>query len=256
MLRALVVLLVLANLGFWAWSVGALEFIGLAPARERDPSRVAQQVRPEAVRVLAPAEAATALGARGAAATVGAATAASPVGAASAALAGANPAAASLCLEAGPFAPAAVEAAERVLATALPAGSWTRTIKDIAAQYAVALGPYADRDALQRKADELGRLRVTFEETNLPAEGAGPALAQRGYVLGRYDNRAGAEAALAAFNTRGVRTARVAVLRDASSEMRLRIDNASPTLAEQARTISAAALGAGFAPCATATASR
>jgi hypothetical protein len=238
MLRALVALLLLANLGFWAWSAGALEVIGLAPARERDPSRLAQQVRPEAVRVLTRAEAAAALRA------------------ASATLAGGKSPATSLCLEAGPFSPAAAETAERVLATALPAGSWVRTTQDSAAQYAVVLGPFASRDALQKKADELGRLRVTFEETGLPAEDAGPAGAQRGFALGRYDSRAAAEAALAAFSARGVRTARVAALRDASSETRLRIDNANAALAEQARAISAAALGAGFGPCAAAAASR
>ena len=59
MLRALVALLLVANLGFWAWRTGALEGLGLGPARERDPTRLAQQIRPEAVRVL-PASAAIA----------------------------------------------------------------------------------------------------------------------------------------------------------------------------------------------------
>jgi hypothetical protein len=235
MLRALVVLLLLANLGFWAWSAGALEFIGLAPVRERDPARRSQQVRPEAVRLLTPAEAAA----------VGRAASAAPVGS--------RLAVASVCLEAGPFSPVAVEAAERVLATALPAGSWVRRSQDIAAQYAVVLGPFASREALQQKAGELGRVRVTFEETLLPSEGAGVGGAQRGFALGRYDTRTAAEAALAGFSTRGVRTARVALLRESGSETRLRIDNASPALAEQARAISAA-LGAGFAPCAAAAA--
>lgn len=239
MLRALVVLLVLANLGFWAWSTGALEIVGLAPVRERDPARLAQQVRPDAVRVLARAEAAAALRA---------ASASSP---------GGKPAAASLqCLEAGPFASTAVEAAESVLAAALPAGSWVRTSKDVAAQYAVVLGPFAGSDAQQKKAEELGRLRVTFEELILPADGAGLGGGRRGFALGRYDSRAAAEAALAGFSERGVRTARVAVLREAISESRLRIDNASPTLTEKARAISAAALGSGFAPCAAVAASR
>jgi hypothetical protein len=238
MLRALVVLLVLANLGFWAWSTGALEIVGLAPARERDPARLAQQVRPDAVRVLARAEAAAALRA---------ASASSP---------GGKPAATLQCLEAGPFAATAVEAAESVLAAALPAGSWVRTSKDVAAQYAIVLGPFAGSDAQQKKAEELGRLRVTFEELNLPADGAGLGGGRRGFALGRYDSRAAAEAALAGFSERGVRTARVAVLREAGSESRLRIDNASPTLAEKARAISAAALGSGFAPCATGAGSR
>ena len=264
MLRALVILLVLANLGFWAWSSGALAIIGLAPAQERDPSRLEQQVRAEEVRVLPPAEAAAALGAasaaaapRSAASAAGSASSVAPsASAGSAAQAGSNPLAALLCLEAGPFAPAAADAAERVLAAALPGGSWVRVRKEIAAQFAVVLGPFVGREGLQKKADELGRLRVTFEEINLPVEGAALVSAPRGFALGRYDDRANADAALAAFSARGVRTARVAVLRAAGSESRLRVDNASTTLAERVRAISAVALGASFLPCAPASALR
>jgi hypothetical protein len=233
MLRALVALLLLANLGFWAWSSGALESLGLAPARERDPARLAQQVRPQAVRALTGAAAVAALGA------------------ASAAQDGARQTAAVQCLEAGPFTPATIDAAERALAAALPAGSWVRTSHPVAAEYAVVLGPFVDREARQKKADELSRLRVALEEISLPAPAAGSG-AQAGFALGRYDSRAAADAALLAFGARGVRTARVALLREGGSETWLRIDGASAALAEQARAVSAAALGAGFAPCAAA----
>lgn len=52
MLRLLVVVLLLANLGLWAWQSGVLHGVGLGPARERDPSRRAQQLRPESLRIL------------------------------------------------------------------------------------------------------------------------------------------------------------------------------------------------------------
>ncbi len=231
MLRTLVAVLLLANLAFWAWSAGALEGIGLAPARERDPARLGLQVRPDAVRVLSPGAAAAALSA-----------ASVPTRAARTTL---------VCLEAGPFAPAAIEAAERALATvALSDSSWVRTNHDIAAQYAVVLGPFANRDALQKKREELGRLRVPFEALDLPGDGGAGAPAQPGFALGRYDNRDGAQSALASFNERGVRTARVAELRPAGSEIRLRIESATPAQVEQLRALSAAALGGGFAPCA------
>ena len=98
MLRALVLALIVANLAFWAWSEGVFSVLGLAPTQERDPGRLALQVRPDAVRVLSAAAPATAPGR-----------------------------AALQCLEAGPFVAAEIEAAERALAAlALPEGSWQR----------------------------------------------------------------------------------------------------------------------------------
>ena len=239
MLRLLVAVLLLANLGLWAWSTGALQALGLAPQQERDPARVGQQVRADAVQVLAPAAAAAALGA------VGAASATASPGAV-----------AGLCLEAGPFAPAAVEAAERALAAAaLPAGTWVRVNQELGAQFAVVLGPLVGTDAVQKKSEELGRLRLTFELLELPATDTG-ASAQPGFALGRYDSRGAADAALAGFSQRGVRTARVTVLRPATSVTRLRVDPATPAIAGQLRSLGGTALGAGFMPCAATSATR
>lgn len=235
MLRASVVALLLANLAFWAWSTGALESLGWAPARERDPTRLEQQVRPDAVRVLSPTAATAALQAARPASAPGNAAARSPL----------------LCLEAGPFAPGAIEVAEHALAAAaLPEGSWVRTNRNLAASYAVVLGPFGNRDALRKKREEISRLRLPFEALDLPGDGAGAA-PQPGFALGRYDSRDAAEAALTAFNQRGVRTARVALLRPASSESRLRVEYATPAQAEQLRALSGGAFGAGFAACAT-----
>jgi len=242
MLRVLVALLLLANLAFWAWSAGALQAIGLAPVSERDPERLAQQVNPEAVRVLS---------ATVALAMLNAASAASAASGKGIAARGAL-----VCLEAGPFAAASVEAAERALAAAaVPEGSWVRIDQDVPAQYAVVLGPFADRDAVKKTSDELRRLKLTFEPLDLPADGAG-AKPQPALALGRYDGRSAADAALATFSQRGVRAARTAVLRPAGSESRLRVDNAAPVLAEQLRALSDAALGAGFVPCPSAAAAR
>ncbi len=225
MLRALVVALLLANLAFWAWSSGALEGFGLAPASERDPGRVSQQFRPEAVRVLAPAAAASALRA---------ASAAQPASAAALA-----------CLEAGPFALGEIESAEQALvAASLPESSWVRVSVDISAQFAVMLGPFENRDALQKKRDELGRLQLPIEALDIP--GAAP---QPGLALGRYDSRIAADAALAALGKSGVRGAQVVALRAAGSESRIRIQSATSAQAAQLRALSSPALGAGFAPC-------
>jgi hypothetical protein len=99
MLRLLVVLLLAANGAFIAWSQGWLDAV-TGPHDEREPARLAEQVRPDDVKLLPPR-------------------------AASAVLAAADAAGTPVCLEAGPFAGAELEAAERQL-TALPPGSWTR----------------------------------------------------------------------------------------------------------------------------------
>ena len=99
MLRTLVALLLLANLLFFAWSRGWLAPVVAPPhAGEREPERLAAQVRPEQVRVLR--------------------TAANGTGAA---------ARAPSCLEAGPFAEGDVGIAEAaLLAAGVPANAWVR----------------------------------------------------------------------------------------------------------------------------------
>ena len=56
MLRSFVLVLILANGLYLAWSQGWLRAHGFAPAQQSEPQRMAQQIRPEAVHVLTPAE--------------------------------------------------------------------------------------------------------------------------------------------------------------------------------------------------------
>lgn len=53
MLRALVVVLVLANIGYFAWSNGALAGFGVMPSRtgDREPQRLQRQIQPDALQV-------------------------------------------------------------------------------------------------------------------------------------------------------------------------------------------------------------
>lgn len=52
-MRLLVVLLIVANLGYYAWSQGALALFGTRPAQfsEREPQRLQQQVRPQMLEI-------------------------------------------------------------------------------------------------------------------------------------------------------------------------------------------------------------
>ena len=232
MLRALVAVLLLVNLGFWAWSAGALERVGWAPTRERDPARLALQTPAETVRVLPPDAALPAPK--------------SPAGAAGAEARGPS----SQCLETGPLALTALASAERtLLAGGVAEGSWVRRSADLPAQYAVVLGPFNSNEALRNKREEIARLRLPLEVLSLPAVGAGSG-PQAGLALGRYDNRATADSALAGYAQRGVRTARVLQLRPAGNEVHLRFDSATAAQAQQLRSLSGELVGAAFAPCA------
>ncbi|MDM0027681.1 sporulation protein [Variovorax saccharolyticus] len=53
MLRLLVAALLIANLGYFAWTRGALALFGAEPARfsETEPQRLQQQVRPEMLQI-------------------------------------------------------------------------------------------------------------------------------------------------------------------------------------------------------------
>ena len=57
MLRLLVLVLLLANGGYYAWSHGMLRTYGFGPALQAEPQRVAQQIQPQLLRVLSSDEA-------------------------------------------------------------------------------------------------------------------------------------------------------------------------------------------------------
>lgn len=218
MLRLFVLVLVLANIGFYAWTQGMLDgVIGARPTGDREPERMLRQVNPDAVRVMPPA----------------------------AAVATAAPETAPACLEAGPYTPAQIAAAESVLQTVLPPGSWATLKTETPPVWIVYMGKYPNREALQKKADELKRLKISFEEVRNAPE------LEDGLALGRYDNRAAAEKALNDVTQRGVRTAKVAALSQAVVAHSLRVEHADAALQTRLSGLRAEALlGKPFAVCA------
>jgi hypothetical protein len=187
----LVLLLLLANAGFWVWRQGWMEplhgVIGVRPEGEREPGRMARQVRPERVEVLSP-QAAAALRTPASPSTPALAPNA-PVG--------------SVCLEAGPYSAGELAAVQSTLQSVWPGGSWA--VRDVPAPggaWWVVMGPFFDADQLQAKRDELRRRNIAPEQASTP--GAAPLL-----VLSRHDSRDAAERELTALGERDVRTARV-----------------------------------------------
>lgn len=221
MLRALVVLLLLANALFFAWTERWLDpVLGPSP-REREPERLARQVTSPTVKLLAPEAASAALAEAASAAAL---------------------AAQGTCLEAGPFGDTDIAAAEQAVAE-LPAGIWHRVSVDLPGSYLVYMGRYPNREQLQKKADELRRLKLAFEEVNAPPE------LQGGLSLGHYDTRADADTALADAGRHGVRSARVVQLAPPRAQHRLRIERATAPVAAQVAALPGTALAGGFDTC-------
>ncbi len=247
LLRWFVAAALLANVGYAAWHWGMLGVVGLAPATERDPGRLELQVRPTALRVLSPQAAAAVVAESASAAAVGPplpvalpAPVAPPASAtetpASAPAAAGGPLA---CLEVGPLdGTAAVEGAERALASVLFDRAWVREQRPAVAQYVVFVGPILSRDAARQRRDELIKLKMSFEAVELPGGKEG------GYSLGRHDSAAAAQSALDAFRERGLRDARVALLSQSGSPRTwLRMDNLRAAAANAVRALPAAQLG-------------
>jgi len=261
MLRLVIVLLLLAaNALMFAWQQGVLG--GPSPAQQdREPDRLKRQINPELAKVLSPVAASAALAE---AARANSATAATPEDTASTPASGVAPAASAPqpaaaakpvattvstlaethCLEAGPFATSELPAAIKALrSAAIPADSWTTVSSLRKGSYLVYMGRYADANVLARKQAELQRRKVEFKLLS-----DWPDL-QPGLVLGRFEDKPSADAALAKLAQRGVRTSRVVTLSPSVTLATLRVPSAT---AEQVALLSALKLPPGrlgFGPC-------
>lgn len=198
MLRLCFLVLLLANGVYYAWSQGLLQDIGFAPARQTEPERLAQQIRPGALRVLSPAEARRA----------------------EAAGAGARQ---PECLQAGLFDDGQATALRQTLETGWPAASWTLEPSVEPARWMIYMGRYPDAETVNRKKAELRQLRVLFQTLPNPAM-------EPGLSLGSFDVQDAAERQLAALAQKGVRTARVVQERTEVRGQLLRLPNVDDAL--------------------------
>lgn len=190
MLRLLVLLLLLANGGYFVWSQGLLREIGLAPAVQGEPQRLAQQTQAASLRIL-PASEARALEA--AASAAAARLASSPA---------VQDKAADGCLQAGFFDEPQVQKLRPALAAALGTASWSLDPIQQGARWLVYMGKYGTPELLQKKRVELQEIQVPFTEVS--QIGLAPGLS-----LGVFESQDEANNALARLNRQGVRTAKV-----------------------------------------------
>ena len=182
MLRIFVLLLLLANAAYLAWSQGWLREVGFAPALQTETQRLAQQIKPEAVRAVSAQELRR----------IEAQAAPKPPP--------------PECLEAGLFDAKQSAALRRTLTHALPTATWTLEASVQPARWLAYMGKYPTLDAANKKKQELKARGVSFEALRNPS-------LEPGISLGGFDTQAKANQALKELSQKGVRTAKVVLER-------------------------------------------
>jgi len=253
MLRLVVLVLLLANAGYYAWSAGLLRSLDLGPESVSEPQRLREQIAPERLQLTplpppagtgtAPEPAPSPAPAPEPAAPPQAPPASSPApDAAPGASAQRDSAAAAqpgTCLQAGVFDARQAEALRTALA-GWPAGSWQLEDTTIAGRWMVYMGRFPDEDIVARKRAELRTLKVAYDRPS--------AALEPGLSLGRFSSEEAARRGLAQLATQGVRTARVVQERADAPGYILRLPAATP--AQRARLERDAALsGRTLRPC-------
>ena len=212
MLRVAVLLLLLANAAFFAWSQGLLAQWGVGAVQQSEPHRLRQQIRPEAIRVI----------------PAGQARAAAEHGAGE-------------CFQAGLFTTAESDRLKQVL-QAWPSGTWALEPGAEAARWIVYMGRYSDNEHVVRKKAELRYRGVSFEPV------ANAAL-EPGLSLGGFASEAAAMQQLEALAARGVRTARVVLERAEVRGMTLKFSVVDESLRGRLEGIHTALAGKPLRPC-------
>ena len=180
MLRSLALTLVLLNGVYFAWSQGLLLAYGFGPVAQSEPQRLAQQIQPEALKLLTAKEEL---------ALVEAAKEPAP-----------KP---SACLQVGVFDEAQGARLRAALAAAqLPEGTWL--LEDVVApgRWIVYVGKFPNSEVLAKKRIELANLNLKLQALTNPA-------LQPGLSLGGGDSQADANALLESLGRRGLRAAKV-----------------------------------------------
>lgn len=217
MLRLVVLLLLLANGAYFAWSRGYLLPWGAGPAQQAEPQRLEQQIRPEAIRILRAEE-------------VRRIEAAAP--------AAARPAE---CLQAGPLDEAQASTV-RPLLESWPAGSWTLEPVVEPARWIVYMGKYLTPELVDRKRAELRQLGIVFEPLS-------NAALEPGLSLGGYASEADAKRRMDALAERGVRTAKVVQERAEARGQRLTLAAVDDALRARLDELRPALNGKPLRPC-------
>lgn len=218
MLRLLLLVLVLANGVYLAWTSGWLRPYGFAPALQNEPLRVAQQISPDAVSVLSKGEF------KQVEAQVQADQAPKE------------------CLEAGTFDETQATALRSALEATLPSGAWQLAARAEPARWIVYMGKYPNAEAQAKKRKELQEMNFKLYALSNPA-------LEIGLSLGGFATKAAANAELAKLTQRGIRTARVVQEQEEGQVFTLKLPALTPTMKAQLDEVKPALAGKPLHKC-------
>ena len=240
MLRLAVIVLLLANAGYYAWSQGLLRPLGYAPQEQSEPQRMNQQIRPETLQILKVKPDKTSSAAPPGSTSTPTPTAANDSPTPSTTPAASASADSAECLQAGVFDDRQAEAL-RTAAAGLPAGSWTLEPTPIPGRWMVYMGRFDDIETLDRKRAELRARKLDHDR-------AGGTL-ELGLSLGRFSSKEAAERELANLGIKGVRTARVIQERAEAPGFTLRLPTVNDALRAQLDVLRTAMAGKTLRAC-------
>ncbi len=203
MLRFLVVLLLVVNGFFYAWSNGYLNQWGWAAKSQRETFRLNEQIEPERIVVRPNDKLAQTTSPEAISVTFQTAISAPPSAPAPATptlvAAAATP---TICLTAGAFNDRQSSAIKQTLDSKLPAVRWRFETANVPARWIVYMGKYANNNARDLKKSQLDQIKV-------PHELLTDSKLEPGLSLGSHATQALANQALQQLVKQGVRTARV-----------------------------------------------
>lgn len=218
MLRLLVLVLLLANGLFFAWSHGMLRAYGFAPAPVNEPQRMGQQIKPDSIKLLSASEI------KRVEAQVQADLAPKE------------------CLQAGPFDEVQAAALRKALESALPSGAWQLDTAKEPARWIVYMGKYATADLLAKKRAELNGMGIKSESVNNSA-------LEMGLSLGGFETEAAAKAELSRLAPKGIRTAKVVQEREEGTVSVLKLPALTEMLRAKLSDLKPALAGKSFKNC-------
>jgi len=223
-----VLLLVLANAGYYAYAHGYLAAYGFAPADQSEPQRMAQQIKPDALRILSPQETAQLESATPPAVqtTANASNTTSPTE----------------CLQVGMFNEEQTVVLRERLVSVLPQGSWEIESALVPARWLVYMGKYNSDETVVKKKSELRGLGVSYVALN-------NASLEPGLSLGNFKTQGEAQAELERIAKKGVKTAKVIQERAELRGQRLKLATVDAALRGQLEAVKPQLAGKAFVAC-------
>ena len=202
MLRFALLVLLLANAGYLAWTQGWMATLGWAPDTQTESHRLKQQIRPEVLSVVDPAALPAATVPPPAASMTGLASATAPSWDAATEPTEEVLPQPTMCLQSDAMDEAQSKKLQQALQQSeLPKSSWEMLSNSLAGRWMVYLGKFPNEVAMEKRRADLRNRKIAFDR-------AGGNL-ELGLSLGRFSTEEAATRELSNMLNQGVRGARV-----------------------------------------------